>query len=117
MAACLDSLADKPAISPGVAAVDRRSRTATMTPERWRQITDVFHAALGRDGALRGPFLDEACADDRSMRAEVEALLSAHERAGPFGAQPFVQDGPSGLESGVGPDLLEQKSLSHYQSL
>ena len=33
-----------------------------MTPERWRQITDVFHAARARDVAVRAVFLDQVCA-------------------------------------------------------
>ena len=48
-----------------------------MTPERWRQITAVFHAARGRDAAVRAAYLDEACAGDQTLRAEVDALLAA----------------------------------------
>jgi serine/threonine protein kinase/Tol biopolymer transport system component len=53
-----------------------------MTPERWQQITGVFHAALLRAGADRRPFLQVACGADASMRAEVEAMLAAHDSAG-----------------------------------
>ena len=56
-----------------------------MTPERWRQITDAFHAALARDTPARGALLDEICAGDACLRAEVEALLAAHRDAGHFG--------------------------------
>jgi hypothetical protein len=42
-----------------------------MTPERWRAITDIFHAALAHDAALRGPFLAEACKDNAPLKAEV----------------------------------------------
>ena len=59
--------------------------TPEMTPERWRAITAVFHAALGRDSAGRAAFLDEACATDAGVRAEVERLLAAHHDAGRFG--------------------------------
>jgi hypothetical protein len=48
-----------------------------MTPERWRQITDMFHAARGRDAPARRAFLDEACAADLPLRVEVDALLAA----------------------------------------
>ena len=56
-----------------------------MTPERWRQITEVFRAALARDGAARAAFIEEACAGDVSLRAEVDAMLAAHGAAGGFG--------------------------------
>ena len=32
-----------------------------MTPERWRQITEIFHAALAGDRTQRDTFLSEAC--------------------------------------------------------
>ena len=53
-----------------------------MTPERWRQVTEVFHAALARDAADRASCLDQACAADRALREEVEAMLAAHLIAG-----------------------------------
>ena len=61
-----------------------------MTPERWRRITGVFHDALGRDAVVRGAFLDEACADDRELRAELDAMLAAHDEAGAFGEAPSL---------------------------
>ncbi len=70
-----------------------------MTPERWRQITGVFHAALERDAAARGALLDEACAGDLALRAEVDAMLAAHRDAGPFGDDPVFtppDEAPSG---------------------
>jgi hypothetical protein len=36
-----------------------------MTPERWRQVTEVFHAALALDAPAHGAYLDRACAGDR----------------------------------------------------
>ena len=60
-----------------------------MTPERWQQITKVFNDALARDATARGAFLDEACAADRELRAEVNALLEAHHDAGSFGEAPI----------------------------
>ena len=49
-----------------------------MTPERWREITDLFQAALARDTVSRDAFLDEQCGDDADLRAEVATLLAAH---------------------------------------
>jgi hypothetical protein len=47
-----------------------------MTPERWRQIEDLFHAALERKSALRDEFLARSCAGDEELRTEVESLLA-----------------------------------------
>ena len=47
-----------------------------MTPERWREIEQLFHSALERASDERGTFLDHACRDP-DMRQEVEALLKS----------------------------------------
>ena len=49
--------------------------------ERWRIATGIFHAALERPPDRRPSFLAEACREDQSLRAEVEALLAGDERA------------------------------------
>jgi len=52
-----------------------------MTPERWREITGLFQAALSRDPGERASFVTERCAGDADLRSEVEAMLSAHQAA------------------------------------
>ncbi len=47
-----------------------------MTPDRWRRIEDLYHAALERDPASRGEFLAQTCGDDAELRSEVERLLA-----------------------------------------
>ena len=47
-----------------------------MDADRYRQIEDLFHAALGHAPEARGAFLDEAAADP-ALRAAVERLLDA----------------------------------------
>src|SRR5215204_2161432 len=63
-----------------------------MTPERWRRVEELFHAALGRDGAERAAFLAEACAGDEALRREVERLVAAHEQDGSFIDSPAYAD-------------------------
>jgi hypothetical protein len=41
-----------------------------MIDTRWRQIEDLFHAAIELEPALRKPFLAKACADDEELRRE-----------------------------------------------
>ena len=60
-----------------------------MTPERWRQITEIFHAARERDPARREAFVAEACRDDPTLRREVEAMLVGLDDAGHFGETPL----------------------------
>lgn len=47
-------------------------------PENWEKIKEVFAAALECHPGQRAAFLDEVCAQDAALRAEVESLLSAH---------------------------------------
>ena len=61
-----------------------------MIPERWRQVTDIFHAARVRPLLERDAFLAVACHDDLSLRQEVEALLAGHDQAGSFGETPLA---------------------------
>jgi TolB-like protein/Tfp pilus assembly protein PilF len=61
-----------------------------MTPERWRQIEELCHAALARPEAERGPFLEKACAGDPALRHEVASLL-AHQDAGSFMESPALE--------------------------
>ena len=60
-----------------------------MTPERWRQVTEIFHAARERDAASREAFVAEACGEDPTLRQEVEAMLVGLDRAGQFGETPL----------------------------
>lgn len=56
----------------------------TVTPDRWRQVDDLFGAALDIPADRRAAFLDEACAMDEGLRAAVERLLRAHDRSERF---------------------------------
>ncbi len=49
-----------------------------MTPERWRQVEEIFHAALTRSERDRAAFLAEACAGDEALLREVNSLLAQH---------------------------------------
>jgi len=55
-----------------------------MTPARWQEIDQLFHAALSYEPAQRADFLISACGNDESLRLEVESLLSSHQEAESF---------------------------------
>lgn len=89
-----------------------------MNPEDWSRLESVFFAALDLPPEQRAAFLDERCAGDSAFRAEVEAVLSSHVRAGGAPeADPPVTEGQSeseldaGLHEGrlVGPYRLEER--------
>jgi serine/threonine protein kinase/Tol biopolymer transport system component len=61
-----------------------------MTPERHRQIGELYHATLELEAAQRAEFLDRACANDHELRREVESLIAAHEQAADFIAAPAL---------------------------
>ena len=42
---------------------------------RWRQIDAIFHAVIERNPDDRAGFLENACAGDEALRAEVESLI------------------------------------------
>src|SRR5262245_6101611 len=63
-----------------------RGRMPGGNAERWHRLTSIFHRALARGPASRQFFLQETCKGDPSLRAEVEALIAAHNGAGSFGS-------------------------------
>jgi eukaryotic-like serine/threonine-protein kinase len=55
-----------------------------MTPEKWKQVTELVEAAFDLAPDERAAFLGEACRGDQSLRGEVEALLSSDNKAEGF---------------------------------
>lgn len=53
-----------------------------MTPERWRQVEEIFQAALDLLPEERARYVSLACATDTDLRRNVEVLLSQHDSAG-----------------------------------
>ncbi|HET7468055.1 MAG TPA: serine/threonine-protein kinase [Gemmatimonadales bacterium] len=64
-----------------------------MTGPRWHRVEALFHVAapLGRDE--RRALLARQAADDPALAAEVQRLLSAHDRAGEFIEMPAISVG------------------------
>ena len=77
-----------------------------MTPERWREIERLYHAALERDAGDRAAFLTRACGGDHALRREVESLFEYQDQAKDFIERPAV---PGRLASAV--RRLEQSSV------
>ena len=77
-----------------------------MTPERWRQVKEVFNLALEHEPARRSSIISKACNNDDALRKEVELLLAAHEKDGSFIDSPAYEaatelmDEPAELKPG-----------------
>jgi serine/threonine protein kinase/Tol biopolymer transport system component len=84
--------------------------TATVTPERWRQVTSIFHAALAREQADRDAFVAASCGGDSSLLRQINAMLAAHDGASLFGESPVLAASAVSLPSGFsfGPYRIEQ---------
>ena len=59
-----------------------------MTPERWRQINELFHTAADLDPAGRDALLERTARTDAELAAEVRSLLAAHQPDAAFLEQP-----------------------------
>src|SRR6267142_4431288 len=76
-----------------------------MTPERWRQVEEIFQTALDLKPDERARYVSVACAEDVALRRDVETLLSQHESAGDLLEEPlYGQTEMSALESFVDDD-------------
>ena len=80
-----------------------------MTPDRWQQISRLFHETLGRDVASRGTFLAEECGGDEDLRRDVEALLLARDRS------PSLSDPQAALAGLASTGTLLDRQLGSYR--
>ncbi len=63
-----------------------------MTPERWRQVEEIFQEALDLTPHERARYVAEVCAEDIGLKRDVETLLSQHESAGELLEEPLYGD-------------------------
>jgi eukaryotic-like serine/threonine-protein kinase len=85
-----------------------------MTPARLQTIKEIFHAALDCEPDQLNAFLDETCAGDEVLHANVEALLASHRQAGNFIETPVASLAASIVENGRA-DLLIGQMIGHYK--
>jgi serine/threonine-protein kinase len=85
-----------------------------MTPERWNQIENLYHAAVELTSGQRPAFLDQACAGDEELRREVESLLASHEQAHTFIESP-PDDVVAGMIAEEQANTILGRTLGHYK--
>jgi YVTN family beta-propeller protein len=59
------------------------------TPNKWEAVKELFEAALEQEDTVLSSFLEQHCTD-AEVRAEVERLLTEHQRAGTFLSTPVM---------------------------
>ena len=84
----------------------RSNQRELHTSKRWQQVDRIFHDVLELEPHERSLFLDHECAEDPSLKNEVEALLRSYEKAGSF-LDSHVMDGA--------PDSLVGRTLGTYK--
>lgn len=86
-----------------------------MTPERWQQVSRIYHGALAHDPGERASFLREACRDDEALHQEVESLLAQSASAADLLAEPALA--MAGLVDDPAEPTLTGQRLGVYQIL
>ncbi len=83
-----------------------------MDPDHWRELKDIFEAALDVEASDRAAFLEKACRDNPGMRKEVEALLD-RTAGSSFLEKPAYKEVPELFESDAD-NALVGKRLGPY---
>jgi serine/threonine-protein kinase len=76
--------------------------------ERWRRVDELFASALEREGAALQRYLDEECAGDAALRAEVESMLRFARQAENFLETPVMIDDATEVWPDAAPSLTTQ---------
>jgi eukaryotic-like serine/threonine-protein kinase len=82
-----------------------------MTPQRFQQIEELYHAARGTTGAERAALLEQT---DPELRREVEALLG-QPGGGEFLDRPALENAPELLEDSTVTELTAGDCLGPYR--
>ena len=91
---------------------DATSVKPKVAAERWQQLKALLAAVLEVEPGTRSAFLDQACAQDPSLRPELDRLLAAQERAGPD----FLNSGGAMQSAPVqAPALTKGSKLGDYE--
>lgn len=82
-----------------------------MKPDRWYKIEEVFHAALQRKPEDRANFINQNCAGDTALYADVKALLTSYEND-----DSFFEDSASALAAEMFADRVGE-TIGPYEVL
>src|SRR5262245_20023429 len=82
-----------------------------MTPERWKRLDEIFHAARDVGPTDRAAYLAAVCGDDPSLRLEIEHLLAEADVLSRLDAGARDVSAPMNLPAGtrVGPYAIQER--------
>ncbi|HEX7049292.1 MAG TPA: serine/threonine-protein kinase [Longimicrobiales bacterium] len=86
-----------------------------LPPERWHALEPLLDAALELPPADRGAFLDDACAGDAALRAELAAMLDECERDDARLSRPAAERFASLLDERQELDHVRAALAPHYE--
>ncbi len=86
-----------------------------MTPERLRQIEELYHSALELLPDDRGAFIEKSCGADEELRRELETLLAVKRTSNDFFDQPPLSLAAEMLAESEKRSDLAGKEISHYK--
>jgi serine/threonine protein kinase/predicted negative regulator of RcsB-dependent stress response len=86
------------------------------SPEYWAQLKELFRAAIEYEPRHRAAFLDQACAGDSALRAEIESLLTSHDHAENFIETPAFADAIQAITETTA-EQIEGQRVGSYQLL
>jgi len=72
-----------------------------MTPERWREVEEIYQSTMDRAPELRDAHLNQSCGGDEELRREVESLLKLN-------SSPVLVDEPAWQAAG---ELLDNDPI------
>ncbi len=85
-----------------------------MRRDRWERVKAIVATAIDQPPSRRAAFLDEACAGDLSLRAEVQSLLDGHQADDFLEVPAAVLDARAHDEAAAGDALLGRR-LGPYE--
>jgi serine/threonine protein kinase len=85
-----------------------------MADEQWQKVKEILDAALRQKPEERRHYLNQACGDDQTLRAEVESLFSSLDNSEDFLEKPAVA-GLADLIEGETPALEKGQRFGQYE--
>jgi serine/threonine protein kinase len=85
------------------------------SPDRWKDVEQLYHDALARDEGERAIFLREACGADEALRSEVESLLAYAGDAQVFITAPAIEVVAAAIQSAEMNKPLAGQRLGSYE--
>jgi serine/threonine-protein kinase len=83
---------------------------------RWDRVRDLLHQALELDAVRRDAYLDQVCAGDPALRAELESLLSSSSGTTWLDTMVFAGDVAAAvLEEEAGQRIEPGRLIGHYR--